>query len=144
MPIADRKPLSLVHVLSNRIGRAFRREIETEYGITIEEWRVLMTLESESGITATEITSRWAMEKMAVNRAIQRLIGNGCVTRERDPKDRRSYRLMLAAKGKKLHEKIALTANKRCLELMSAIDGNETDAMVRALEKIIERTQQLK
>ena len=143
MTIADDKPLSLVHVLSNRIGRAFHSEIETKFGITIAEWRVLLTLASEKGVTAAEITNRWVMEKMAVNRAIQRLVDNSCVTRERDPEDRRSYRLTLTAKGRKLYEKIAPTANRRYNELMSAIDNDETDAMVRALQKIIQRAEQL-
>ena len=143
MAIADDKPLSLVHVLSNRIGRAFHGEIENKFGVSISEWRVLLTLVSENGVTAAEITSRWAMEKMAVNRAIQRLVDNGCVTRERDPKDRRSYRLALTAKGRKLHEKIAPAANQRYEELMSAIDSDETAAMVAALQKIIQRAEQL-
>ena len=144
MTIADDKPLSLVHVLSNRIGRAFHGEIETKFGITISEWRVLMTLTSEKGVSAAEITNRWAMEKMSVNRAIQRLVNNGCITRERDPNDRRSYRLALTTKGKKLYDKIAPTANKRYNELMSAIESDETDALVRALKKIIQRAEQLK
>ena len=95
------------------------------------------------GVTAAEITNRWVMEKMAVNRAIQRLVDNSCVTRERDPEDRRSYRLTLTAKGRKLYEKIAPTANRQYNELMSAIDNDETDAMVRALQKIIQRAEQL-
>ena len=143
MTIADDKPLSLIHVLSNRIGRAFHGEIETKFGITISEWRVLMTLTSEKGVSAAEITNRWAMEKMMVNRAIQRLVDNGCITRERDPNDRRRYRLALTTKGRKLYGKIAPTTNKRYNELMSAIDSDETDALVRALQKIIQRAEQL-
>lgn len=143
MTIADDKPLSLVHVLSNRIGRAFHGEIETKFGITISEWRVLMTLTSEKGVSAAEITNRWAMEKMMVNRAIQRLVDNGCITRKRDPNDRRRYRLALTTKGRKLYGKIAPTTNKRYNELMSAIDSDETDALVRALQKIIQRAEQL-
>ena len=143
MSIADDKPLSLIHVLSNRIGRAFHGEIETKFGITISEWRVLMTLTSEKGVSAAEITNRWAMEKMMVNRAIQRLVDNGCITRQRDPNDRRRYRLALTTKGRKLYDKIALTTNKRYNELMSAIDSDETDALVGALQKIIQRAEQL-
>ncbi len=143
MTIADDKPLSLVHVLSNRIGRAFHGEIETKFGITISEWRVLMTLTSEKGVSAAEITNSWAIEKMMVNRAIQRLVDNGCITRERDPNDRRRYRLALTTKGRKLYDKIAPTANKRYNELMSAIDSDETDALDRALQKIIQRAEQL-
>ena len=143
MSIADDKPLSLIHVLSNRIGSAFHGEIETKFGITISEWRVLMTLTSEKGVSAAEITNRWAMEKMMVNRAIQRLVDNGCITRERDPNDRRRYRLALTTKGRKLYDKIAPTTNKRYNELMSAIDSDETDALVGALQKIIQRAEQL-
>jgi DNA-binding MarR family transcriptional regulator len=143
MAIADDKPLSLVHVLSNRIGRAFHGEMETKFGITIAEWRVLLTLNSEEGVSAAEITNRWAMEKMSVNRAIQRMVDNGCITRERDPDDRRSYLLALTSKGRKLHDKISPTANKRYNELMSAIDSDESDAMVRALQKILRKAEQL-
>ena len=80
----------------------------------------------EKGVSAAEITNRWAMEKMMVNRAIQRLVDNGCITRQRDPNDRRRYRLALTTKGRKLYDKIALTTNKRYNELMSAIDSDET------------------
>ena len=143
MTIADDKPLSLVHVLSNRIGRAFYGEIETKFGVTLAEWRVLLTLTSEPGVSAAEITNRWAMEKMAVNRAIQRLVDQGFVTRDRDPDDGRSYKLKMTAKGQKLYEKIAPSANKRYSELMAAIDSDEVDAMVRALQKIIRRAEEL-
>ena len=52
--------------------------------------------------------------------------------------DRRRYRLALTTKGRKLYDKIAPTTNKRYNELMSAIDSDETDALVRALQKIIQ------
>ena len=143
MTIADDKPLSLVHVLSNHVGRAFYVEIESKFGVTLAEWRVLLTLTSEPGVSAAEITNRWAMEKMSVNRAIQRLVNRRFVTRDRDPDDGRSYKLKMAAKGQKLYEKIAPSADKRYSELMAAIDSDEVDAMVRALQKIIRRAEEL-
>ena len=143
MSIADDKPLSLVHVLSNRVGRAFYVEIEGKFGVTLAEWRVLLTLTSEPGVSAAEITNRWAMEKMAVNRATQRLVDQGFVTRDRDPDDGRSYKLKMTTKGQKLYEKIAPSADKRYSELMAAIDSDEVDAMVRALQKIIRRAEEL-
>ena len=143
MSIADDKPLSLVHVLSNRVGRAFYVEIEKKFGVTLAEWRVLLTLTSEPGVSAAEITNRWAMEKMAVNRATQRLVDQGFVTRDRDPDDGRSYKLKMTTKGQKLYEKIAPSADKRYSELMAAIDSDEVDAMVRALQKIIRRAEEL-
>ena len=143
MSIADDKPLSLVHVLSNRVGRAFYVEIEGKFGVTLAEWRVLLTLTSEPGVSAAEITNRWAMEKMSVNRVIQRLVNRRFVTRDRDPDDARSYKLEMTTKGRELYEKIAPSVEKRDSELMAAIDSDEVDAMVRALQKIIRRAEEL-
>lgn len=130
-------------MLSNRISRAFFDEVETKYGVSIAEWRVILTLVSEPGLSAADITNRWAMEKMSVNRAIQRLVDSGNVARSRDPEDRRSYRLTLTAKGRKLYEKIAPSANKRYAELTSAISGEELEALVATLRKMISRAEEL-
>ena len=143
MALTDDKPLSLVHMLSNRISRAFFDEVETKYGVSIAEWRIILTLVSEPGLSAADITNRWAMEKMSVNRAIQRLVDSGNVARSRDPEDRRSYRLTLTAKGRKLYEKIAPSANKRYAELTSAISGEELEALVATLRKMISRAEEL-
>ncbi|MEC7488197.1 MAG: MarR family winged helix-turn-helix transcriptional regulator [Pseudomonadota bacterium] len=143
MTIADNTPLSLVHVLSNRIDRAFYGEIETRFGITLAEWRVMLTLTSEPGISATEITDRWAMEKMAVNRAVQHLIDQKLVVRARNANDGRRYKLNLTDKGQELYEKIAPSANRRYGELMSVIDKRESETLIAALRKIIERAEEL-
>ena len=143
MTITEDKPLSLVHILSNRIGRAFYSEVETKFGVTIAEWRVMLTLASEPGVSAAEITNSWAMEKMSVNRAIQRLIDNGNVSRSRDPEDGRSYRLSLTAKGRNLYARIAPAANKRYTEIISSVSAEELDIVVAALQKMIVRAEEL-
>ena len=143
MGITDEKPLSLVHILSNRIGRAFYGEVETKFGVTIAEWRVMLTLAAEPGVSAAEITSRWAIEKMAVNRAIQRLVDVGYVSRTRDPDDRRSYKLNMTPKGAKLYDKIAPVADKRYAELISAVSEEELESMVGVLQKMIRRAEEL-
>jgi len=143
MALTDDKPLSLVHMLSNRISRAFFDEVETKYGVSLAEWRVILTLVSESGVSGADITNRWAMEKMAVNRAVQRLVDTGYVARTRDPDDRRSYRLTLTAKGTRLHDKIAPAANKRYAELTSSVSRDELEAMVATLRTMIARAEEL-
>jgi DNA-binding MarR family transcriptional regulator len=130
-------------MLSNRISRAFFDEVETKYGVSIAEWRVILTLVSEPGLSGADITNRWAMEKMAVNRAVQRLVDSGNVARTRDPDDRRIYQLTLTAKGTKLYEKIAPSANRRYAELTSSISGDELEALVGTLRKMISRAEQL-
>ena len=65
------------------------------------------------------------------------------VARTRDLEDRRSYRLSLTAKGTKLYEKIAPTANKRYAELISSVPPEELDALVATLRTMIARAEEL-
>lgn len=143
MAIADTRPLSLVHVLSNRISRAFYSEVEARFGVTVAEWRVLLTIEAQPGVSAAEITNLWSIEKMAVNRAIKRLVADGVVDRKRDPEDGRSFHLSLTPKGARLYAKIQPAATARYRELMSALSDDEKDAMVSALNKLIDKAETL-
>src|SRR5690606_38918091 len=65
--------LAAVHVLSSRISRAFDARLAREFDVSPPEWRVLLTLAQRPGASANEITAAWAMEKMAVSRAVRRL-----------------------------------------------------------------------
>ncbi len=89
--------LSAVHVLANLIGRAYSGQLDGANDVSVPDWRVLLTLARHPGLTAAEITNRWAMDKMAISRAIQRLEKSGTIRRDRNPEDRRSYRLSLTA-----------------------------------------------
>ena len=143
MPISDEFPLTLVHVLSNRISRSYYSEVEAKFGVSVAEWRVLLTVAHEPGITAAEITSYWAMEKMAVNRAIRRLVGDGYMDRARNPEDGRSYRLSLTGKGRELYEKVLPAAGDRYRELISALSKDEREAWLASLRKMIARADEL-
>ncbi len=129
--------LSDVHVLANLIDRVFSGQLDGSFGMSVPEWRVLLTLARHPGLTAAEITSRWAMDKMAISRAIQRLEGDGHISRDRNPNDRRSYKLSLTASGEALHRKILPTANKRYREFVSCLTREELANLRGSLEKLI-------
>ena len=80
--------LSMVHQLSNRIGGAFYSQVEARFGVSLGEWRVIMTLAQHPGSTAIDINNRWAMDKMAVNRAIKKLEKQRRLNRRQNPSDR--------------------------------------------------------
>ncbi len=129
--------LSDVHVLANLIDRVFSGQLNGSFGMSVPEWRVLLTLARHPGLTAAEITSRWAMDKMAISRAIQRLEGDGHISRDRNPNDRRSYKLSLTASGEALHRKILPTANKRYREFVSCLTREELANFRGSLAKLI-------
>ncbi|MBK19289.1 MAG: MarR family transcriptional regulator [Rhodospirillaceae bacterium] len=134
--------LSAIHVLANMIGGAYGDHLD-DAGITVPEWRVVLTLARYPRSTATEITDRWAMDKMAISRAIQRLEKSGTIQRKRNPDDRRSYRLSLTANGQDLYERILPVANERYQALVSTLTRRELGALHKSLDKLIAHVEKM-
>ena len=61
-------------VLSNRISGAISREYHRRFGLAITEWRVMAVLGRFPGLSAGEVAARTAMDKVAVSRAVARLL----------------------------------------------------------------------
>lgn len=129
--------LSEIHVLANLIGQGFSEFLEGEHGLTVAEWRVMLTLGRHPGQTAAEITARWAMDKMAISRALQRLEEAGHIRRDRNPDDRRSYRLSLTADGQMLHDRILPGATARYRDFVGCLSEQELANLRDALHKLI-------
>lgn len=135
--------LACIHVVSNLIDRAFYSEVESKWGITLPEWRVVLTLADRPGASAMEITDLWGMEKMAVSRAARRLERDGFVVRTIDRRDRRRYTLALTAAGRALYRKIEPDATARYREILGALSRTERATTLRSLRKMIEQIGRL-
>lgn len=130
--------LTLCHMLSNRISRAFLREVE-KFGITVAEWRVILTLAQHKKASGQDIASRWAMDKMTISRAISSLEDQGLIIRQKNSKDKRSFDLTLSKAGQALYKKILPVANKRYYNLITSLDKSEMKTFRRFLITMIEQ-----
>jgi DNA-binding MarR family transcriptional regulator len=135
--------LALIHVLSRQIGRAFHARIAAEFDVTIAEWRVMLSLSQQPGATANEIREMWAMEKMAVSRAVRRLERMGRITRDVKPEDRRSYALTMTGEGRRVFERVMPAANARYREITSAVTRDELDVLSKVLTKLVGQARDL-
>ena len=131
--------LSAIHILANLIGGAYSDHLD-DIGITVPEWRVVLTLARYPGSTATDITDRWVMDKMAISRAIQRQEKAGNIQRKRNLDDRRCFRLSLTNSGDALYEKILPVANKQYQTLVSSLSRRELGSLHKSLDKLIAGT----
>ena len=135
--------LASIHVLSNRITRAFESRLESNHGLSVPEWRVLLSLVSQSDLTAKDIHERWAMDKMAVSRALRRLESQGQVKRRKHAGDARSYVLSITKKGTRLVQKILPSADARYREILSGLTVFEQKSLRRILKKLIDHTDRI-
>jgi DNA-binding MarR family transcriptional regulator len=123
-------------VLSNRVSRAIARRYAKAFDLTIPEWRVLAVLGRRAGLTAKEVTEATEMDKVAVSRAVARLVRARRVAGRADPEDARRQLLALTREGESLHARIApiaLASEERLLRALDARERMQLDALIDRL-----------
>ena len=129
--------LAAIHVVSNRIGRAFYNDIEARHGISLAEWRVMLTLMRHPGMAAMAVAALWGMDKMAISRAVQRLVRAGLVRRTAAAEDRRRWVLALTAEGRRRYRAIEPAATGRYRRILASLTPAEVAQLRRLLGKLI-------
>lgn len=123
-------------VLSNRISQAIARIYSERFGLSVTEWRVMAVLGRSPDLSASEVAERTAMDKVAVSRAVARLIDAGRVSRATVDADRRRSRLRLSPAGRRIHRQVAPLALAFEREALSALSGAERIQFARLLDKL--------
>jgi len=112
-------------VLSNRVSGNIAKLYGDRYGLAIPEWRVITILALYPGSSASEVSDRTAMDKVAVSRAVARLLERGFIKRETHGDDRRRSVLALSAAGFEVYETIAPLVIEITRKLMSVLSEEE-------------------
>ncbi|MGY6631901.1 MAG: MarR family winged helix-turn-helix transcriptional regulator [Wenzhouxiangella sp.] len=122
--------------LSNQISQGIARTYEAKYGLSVTEWRVIAILGRYPGISATEIAEKSAMDKVAISRAIRRLIDAGRATRQANDSDRRAKHLYLTRAGQTVFDAIVPAALAYEQRLLDALDEAERDTLQTLIDKL--------
>jgi len=89
-------------------------------------------------LSAAEVAERTAMDKVAVSRAVGRLMAAGRVRRKTDSADRRRSVLDLTAEGQKLYRRITPLLLKYEAELLKGLDAAERRLLTGLLDRLQE------
>ena len=119
------------HSVSTNIARVY----EERFGVSIPEWRVIAILGRYPGLSAVEVADRTLMDKVAVSRAVTKLISSGRIDREFADADRRRSILNLSDEGRKVHNEIAPLALKFERELLQNINAEDYATFNRILDQ---------
>lgn len=123
-------------ILSNRVSGAIAKRYARTFDLTIPEWRIIAVLGRRPGLTAKEIAEATEMDKVAVSRAVARLVRKRRLKALADPEDARRQRLSLTREGEELHARIApiaLETEEKLLAALSARERRELDALIDRL-----------
>ncbi|HWU77285.1 MAG TPA: MarR family transcriptional regulator [Rhodanobacter sp.] len=140
---AEHAPLQLEHflpyrlsILSNTISQTIADDYQSRYDLSMTEWRVMAVLARFEGLSAREVAERTAMDKVAVSRALARLVDAGRVNRDTHGGDKRRSVLSLTDAGWDMHDDVAPMARAREREVLARLDADEQAWLTRILDKL--------
>lgn len=131
-------------VLSNRISQSIAQGYAERFGIGITEWRVIAVLGRDAGLSANAVAERTAMDKVAVSRAVARLLERGLLQRDTHGDDRRRSVLELSEAGYAIYDGVVPVARAYEQRLLAPLDDAERAVLDGLLTKLAAATATLR
>ena len=128
-------------ILSHSVSRSIASIYERRFSVSIPEWRVIAIVGRFPDLSAVEVAERTVMDKVAVSRAVTKLIKVGVIDRKFADADRRRSILNLSAKGREVHDEIAPLALEMEADLLEDLTAEEIDVLDRVIDKLYEKSQ---
>lgn len=124
-------------ILSNRVSRAIAARYAKAFDLTIPEWRIIAVLGRRAELTAKEVAEATEMDKVAVSRAVAKLVDAKRVATRADRDDARKQLLSLTAQGESVHARIAPIALENEQRLLAALSARERDQLDRLIDRLL-------
>ena len=130
-------------VLSHTIRTTIARVYDKRFNLSIPEWRVIAILGRFPGLSAVEVAERTMMDKVAVSRAVTKLVKNGRIDRQFADADRRRSILNLSDEGRKVHDEIAPLALQFERDLLHGISEEDCETFNIVVERLLAKSRLL-
>jgi len=130
-------------ILSNTVSSSIATSYAERFNLTIPEWRVMAILGRHPGLSAIEVAERALMDKVAVSRAVAKLLKTGRLNREFADQDRRRSILRLSASGLEVHGQVAKLALDYEKDLLSGLTADEIDSLDKLIQRLLSRARQI-
>ena len=129
--------------ISSTVSTTIARAYDKEFGLSIPEWRVIAILGRFPGLSAVEVAEQTFLDKVAVSRAVTKLIKSGRIDRQFADADRRRSILNLSDKGREVHDGVAKLALKFEDDLLDGLNAAEIEQFNAVTDKLLEKARTL-
>lgn len=129
--------------LQRTVSMTFSAEYDEKFGLSIPEWRVIAVLGRSPGLSAVEVAEQTFLDKVAVSRAVTKLIQAGRVDREFADADRRRSILNLSEKGREVHDGIAAHGLEFEQNLLNDLSDGEIETLNSIMDRLLDRARKL-
>ncbi len=131
--------LYLLARASHQVSRQFHRQVKTA-GLSVPEWRVLVTLNDGDGRTVGELAAFTLLEQPTLTKVLNRMARDGLITREADATDARRVRIYSTAAGRARVAGPMQAAKSHERQVLKGYGADEARALKDALKTLIARS----
>lgn len=124
-----------------RVARKIHYRIDemfTAYGITVEQWSALKTIEEheQENFCQKDLAKKLEKNQNTIKTLVAHLSKKDFIERCPDPDDRRNMLLFTTKKGRQLIEELSALDQKANLELLEGLSAREREDLKRILAKL--------
>ena len=124
--------------LTNRLMAPFSTHLSHRYKISLNEFRMLMSIGALGRTASHELAETTGVNVMSVSRAVATLERHGRIEVVPDPKNRRRKWLTLTEEGRRLYEIMRPQSEKVADYLFSDLSEAETAQLATILTRLID------
>ena len=125
-----------IKLLSQLFARRFQERLD-QFDLTIFHWVVLCCLWKEDGLAISSIGEKLQQVGGTLTGVLDRMEGRGLIRRERDPYDRRIWRIWLTEDGRKFESILPPIAMEIREQAMDGMSNSERDRFSELLNRAI-------
>lgn len=111
--------------------------IQERHGLQRPEYVVLYSLSLRDGVTAKSVSESSGFPKNTISRAVQALLARRLIERRADPTDRRSFRLVLTAEGRRITDDTLAPMLDRERRMLAPLSPAERFMLAELLAKLV-------
>lgn len=118
----------------------FHRRMQSHfsrYGVTADQFVLLALLAEEHDITQKQLTQSSYSDANTITAILNRLEQKKLVERKRSQGDARAWRILLTAKGRRLHARLQRSVSKHHRRLEETVPASERKRVKRWLHHVI-------
>ena len=112
-------------------------------GLSMPQFSIVMQLHHNGAFGMSEVSERFEITPAAASQLVDKLVQNGFVQREEDPKDRRAKSLNLTDKGRELVRRGAQERYHWVDDLAGKLSATERVKVSEALEMMTKAVKEL-
>ncbi|WP_120077580.1 MarR family winged helix-turn-helix transcriptional regulator [Aurantiacibacter odishensis] len=125
--------------LTNRLMAPFSIHLSHRYKISVNEFRLLMTIGALGRTASHEVAELTGVNAMSISRAVATLQKHGRVVVERDESNKRRKWLSLSDEGERLYEIMRPQTERVAHYLFGKLEKVELEGFANIVERLIER-----